>query len=81
MKKEEILKKAGIKGDFDRYIIEETEDSYEIFDIIGDIRGCILVGTGSWDINSDGLADVVNSKVAMQRLIKQFPQPFTLEIR
>lgn len=45
------------------------------------IRGCILVGTGSWDINSDGLPDVVNSKVAMQRLIKQLPQPFTLEIR
>jgi hypothetical protein len=80
MNKVEILKKAGISKDFDRYEVEDCGDEYKIYDTIGDILGCILVGTGLADINKDGKLDVTNSKVAMQKLLDKYPKGFDLEI-
>lgn len=45
-----------------------------------DIEGCILVGTGIADINGDGLLDVTNSKVALNKLLELAPEGFTLTI-
>lgn len=45
-----------------------------------DILGCVLVGDGYKDINSDGVLDIVNSKVTLRAMIKALPSKFTLEI-
>lgn len=45
-----------------------------------DILGCILVGIGLQDLNSDGLQDVTSSRVAMKALNKLLPKRFTLHI-
>ncbi|TWP30516.1 hypothetical protein ETU09_00515 [Apibacter muscae] len=46
-----------------------------------DIQGCILVGTAYSDINKDGYLDVVNSKVALNRLLGLAPKGFELIIK
>lgn len=45
-----------------------------------DIRGCILIGTGLKDINSDGYRDVINSRNAMKELLEIYPKGFKLII-
>lgn len=46
-----------------------------------DTKGCILVGTGLNDINSDGYMDVTNSRRAMRELNELLPDSFTLIVR
>ena len=45
-----------------------------------DTLGCILPGRYFTDINSDGLIDVAQSTVAMQKLLSILPDSFTLYI-
>lgn len=45
-----------------------------------DIRGCILVGTDFKDINGDGYLDLLNSKLALNKLLAVMPDEFTLQI-
>lgn len=45
-----------------------------------DILGCVLVGDGYKDINSDGVVDIVNSKNTLRAMYKALPTKFTLEI-
>ena len=45
-----------------------------------DIRGCILTGLNLSDINKDGLIDVVNSRVSLNRLLKLLPNECFLKI-
>jgi|688.fasta_scaffold181865_4 hypothetical protein len=47
----------------------------------GDTNGCILVGTAFKDINKDGILDVVNSKFALNTLLKLIPNSLTLVIK
>ena len=70
MKKEEILKNAGIYENFDFYEIEEHDDEYKIYNTKGDILGCILIGDSFEYINSDKYLDVANSKASMIKLLE-----------
>lgn len=45
-----------------------------------DILGCIMVGDGFSDINSDSNLDIINSKVTLRAMVKALPDKFTLEI-
>lgn len=45
-----------------------------------DTKGCILVGTNWEDINGDGNLDVIETGVAMGRLIEAVPDKFKLYI-
>ena len=45
------------------------------------ILGCILVGTEFADINKDGYKDVVNSRLALNKLLKWYPLGFNLVIK
>lgn len=80
MNKIEILKKAGITQYFERYDVEDCGTEYKIYDTIGDILGCILVGLKHSDVNKDGYLDVTNSKDAMNVLLKAYPNGFELQI-
>ncbi|MCP5109085.1 MAG: hypothetical protein GY950_37230 [bacterium] len=42
--------------------------------------GCVLVGSGFSDINSDGYLDVVSSKNTMGKLLEIMPDEFELTI-
>jgi hypothetical protein len=46
-----------------------------------DIAGCILVGIEFGDINSDGYKDVLNSRLAMKKLLQWYPLGFNLVIK
>jgi hypothetical protein len=45
-----------------------------------DSKGCILVGTAFEDINGDGNMDVIQTGIAMGRLIESLPENFKLYI-
>lgn len=64
--------------------IQDVEGRSEILIHAGNyytqILGCILVGTDSRDINGDGLADVVSSRRAIERMYHHLPDTFTLSI-
>lgn len=45
-----------------------------------DIRGCILVGTNFKNLNGDEYLDLVNSKIAMNKILDLMPDEFTLVI-
>jgi hypothetical protein len=45
------------------------------------ILGCILVGNKHIDMNKDGLLDVANSTITLQRLYDLMPDSFELTIR
>lgn len=45
-----------------------------------DTLGCVLVGCSFADINHDGLLDVINSRRAMQALLKLITKPTTVEV-
>jgi len=45
------------------------------------ILGCVLVGDRHIDINKDGLLDVANSTVTLQKLYDKMPAEFELVIR
>lgn len=79
--KEEILNKAGIYKNHDRYDIKEKEKTYDIYKIKeGDIRGCVIVGDDLVDINNDDLRDVVNSATTMEKLYEILPEEFEIEV-
>lgn len=80
MNKIDILKKAGITSDFEKYEIEEGETSYKIYKNAGQTQGCVLVGKELKDINNDGLIDVTNSVATMTILNSLLPKNFELEI-
>jgi len=44
------------------------------------IKGCVLVGGGFSDINSDGYLDVTNSRNTMNKLLELMPDIFELTI-
>lgn len=44
------------------------------------IRGCVLVGKGITDINSDGYKDVTSSGIALSEILAIVPDVFMLEI-
>ena len=46
-----------------------------------DINGCVLFGMGLKDINNDGQKDVINSGIALQKLLANLPNEFILEIK
>lgn len=45
------------------------------------ILGCVLVGDKHLDMNKDGLLDVANSTVTLQKLYDRMPDEFELVIR
>jgi Family of unknown function (DUF5675) len=45
------------------------------------ILGCVLVGDKHIDINKDGLLDVANSTITLQKLYNLMPDSFELTIR
>jgi len=45
-----------------------------------DIQGCILVGLLHADINNDGITDVVDSGIAMSKLLGVLPQKSKFEL-
>ncbi len=45
------------------------------------ILGCILVGDKHIDMNKDGLMDVANSTVTLQKLYDKMPNEFELTVR
>ena len=45
------------------------------------IQGCVLVGAGFSDINSDGYLDVVSSKNTLSKLLELMPDTFQLTIQ
>ena len=45
-----------------------------------DIQGCILPGTAFADINKDGIKDIINSTVAMNKLREILPANFKINI-
>ena len=46
-----------------------------------DIRGCVIIGSSFKDINSDGYADVVNSKRTLKKLMAIVPNDIDLVVR
>lgn len=47
-----------------------------------DIQGCILVGAGYSDINNDGIAEILNSRMTLNGLVTMLTKPtYQLEIR
>lgn len=44
------------------------------------VKGCVLVGSAHRDINKDGLLDVINSKVTMNRLMHEIPTHEEIEV-
>jgi hypothetical protein len=46
-----------------------------------DILGCILVGDSFKEINHDGYADIINSKVTLSKLVTIASKGFTLKIQ
>lgn len=66
------------------FLIENVPGRSEILihagNFVRNTRGCILIGTAHSDINGDGLLDVINSKMAMQNILKLLPQTFELII-
>jgi len=48
--------------------------------VVGDTRGCILVGMAFKDINEDGLLDVAESAKAMIFLLSALPKQFKIVI-
>ena len=70
-KKNKILIAAGLDPKRRSYIVEETDKTYEIYDITGDTLGCVLVGENFEDINGDGQYDVTNSRLVMTGLYEK----------
>lgn len=66
------------------FLIENVPGRSEILihagNFVRNTRGCILIGTAHSNIDNDGLIDVINSKIAMQNLLKLLPQQFELII-
>jgi hypothetical protein len=46
-----------------------------------DTKGCILVGNGFKDINQDFQVDVLNSKIAMDNLLRTLKTTTTIQIK
>ena len=44
-------------------------------------EGCILIGSGYFDINGDGIDDIINSKTTFEKLINLLPDSGTIEIK
>jgi hypothetical protein len=68
-----VKKRWSLKYGHHLHILEVSGRSFILFhsgNFWWQIRGCILVGTGHRDINSDGHQDVINSRVAMKNLMQ-----------
>lgn len=67
------------------YIIQDVEGRTWILIHRGNYykntKGCVLVGMGIKDIDSDGYMDVIDSKKAMKLMLKVLPKVFELEVR
>jgi hypothetical protein len=48
---------------------------------VKDLQGCIGVGVDFKDINKDGVLDMAGSTLALEKLVKELPDKFTLTIR
>jgi len=44
------------------------------------LKGCVAVGTSFRDIDSDGEIDLLNSRIALNSLLKEMPDDFPIEI-
>jgi len=64
--------KSPSKGDvyLFEYVIDRTFVEMHAGNYFFDILGCVLVGSGLRDINSDGYKDVTNSKNTMNKLFE-----------
>ena len=45
-----------------------------------DTRGCVLVGSGTLDVDRDGALDLVESRAALGRLVAACPKGATLDV-
>lgn len=48
---------------------------------VKDLQGCIGVGQDFRDFNKDGVLDMAGSTLALEKLVKELPDKFTLTIR
>jgi hypothetical protein len=48
---------------------------------VKDLQGCIGVGTEFKDFNKDGVLDMAGSTLALEKLVKELPDKFTLTIK
>ncbi len=48
--------------------------------LVTQLEGCVAVGSGYGDINSDGLKDVLNSKLTFEKLMAAVPDEFILVV-
>ena len=47
---------------------------------LSDTKGCVLVGDKHLDFTGDSIADIINSKVTLDKLMAMLPTKFMLEI-
>ena len=48
---------------------------------VKDLQGCLGVGTDFKDFNKDGVLDMAGSTLALEKLVKELPDKFTLTIK
>ena len=66
IKKEELLNVYGIDLPRGEYVIRRNADTYSIYAIKDDTKGCILVGESKMPgrlVNSRAWSDIINSKL------------------
>ena len=64
----------------ERTAIEIHSGNYASLKERTDTTGCILPGLAYEDINDDGVTDIVQSKLALRKLLTVLPDSFTLYI-
>jgi len=82
----EVIKQKATKTrpyDFFRLMFVPNRSGILIHRItyVKDLRGCIGVGREWFDLNKDGIPELIRSGDALREMINRLPDTFTLEIK
>jgi hypothetical protein len=82
----EVIKQKATKTrpyDFFRLMFVPDRSGILIHRItyVKDLRGCIGVGREWFDLNKDGIPELIKSGDALREMINRLPDSFTLEIK